>query len=145
MPNPALLDGDERRGRPDRPSHRVVRYATIGALPGLLLAVVPLLLHGVGAISSDQSQIGFLGLPVLVVGTVVGAVTAAAGAGSSGAALLGGGAGFVIGTIAGVLVATATGLPGVWLFTTTLGMIAGAALATRMHRRGDHRQLTPRS
>ena len=118
-----------------RECRRVARGATIGALPGLLLAVVPLLLHDSGVISSDQSQIGFIGLPILVIGTVIGSVATAAGSGSAAAALLGCGAGFAVGLTAGSLVAAATGLGGIWLFAVPLGMIVGAALATCLRLR----------
>lgn len=119
---------------------RIATGGALGALPGLLMAIVPLLLHDVGAISSDQSQIGFIGLPALIVGIFVGTAIAASGTGCGGAPLLGAGAGFVVGLVAGVLVATAIpGVAGIWIFTIAVGTIAGATLAAsfRLRRTGD--------
>ena len=116
-------------------SRRVARGAVIGALPGLAIAVVPLLLHQFGAISSDQSQIGFVGLPILIVGTLVGAVVAAPGSEGTAVAVLGGIAGFAVGLAAGASVAVVTGVPGVWLALVPLGMIIGATFATYLRGR----------
>ena len=50
---------------PHPPHARMMRRFAIGGvlggLPGWLIALVPLLLHGFGVISSDQSQIGLVG------------------------------------------------------------------------------------
>lgn len=72
---------------PPAPSNRLRRALVggmIGTVPGILVIVVPLVLHEVGTISADASQIGFLGIflvPVgLVAGTLVGALTGPQGA-----------------------------------------------------------------
>jgi len=119
---------------------RVARGAAIGALPGLAFLVVPLVLHEVGAISSDQSQIGFIGLPIMVIGTLLGTAIAASGDGGTAVAMSGCVAGFAVGIAVGAAVAVATGIPGVFLALATLGMITGATLATYLRgRRADNR------
>lgn len=52
---------------------KIVGFAVLGMLPGVLLAVVPVLLWDLGFISSDASQIGFLGVPLAFIGLIVGA------------------------------------------------------------------------
>jgi hypothetical protein len=123
--------------RPRSPEpRRVARGAAIGALPGFLVAVVPVVLHEFGVISSDQSQIGFIGLPMLVIGTLVGIATAASGSGSGSTAVVGGLVGFVVGFVAGLLVAAAVqGLALAWLVLAPLGMISGATVATHLRLR----------
>ena len=116
--------------------HRVARGAAIGALPGLAFLVVPLVLHEVGAISSDQSQIGFIGLPIMLIGTLLGTAIAAPGDGGTAVAMSGCVAGFAVGIGVGAAVAVATGIPGVFLALALLGMITGATLATYL--RGRH-------
>ena len=59
---------------------RSVVGGLIGILPGALVMGVPIVLHAMDVITSDQSQVGFLGLffiPVgLIAGAVIGALTA---------------------------------------------------------------------
>ena len=50
---------------------RVVLGGVIGGLPGMLIALVPLVMHDVGLITSDQSQIGFIGVPLLFIGCLL--------------------------------------------------------------------------
>jgi hypothetical protein len=136
-PNPA------GRGQPARDPNRyrpvmsqVARRGTLGALPGLLIIVVPLLLHEFGVISSDQSQVGFMGVPLLIIGTLLGSATAGSESGCAGAALLGAGAGFVVGLASGLRIAAiGAGLAGIWLFLTPVCMITGATLATYLRLR----------
>jgi hypothetical protein len=141
---PAPPDSGERIGptgshRSTQP-RRVARGAAFGALPGLAIAVVPLLLHQFGVISSDQSQIGFIGLPILIVGTLVGTVVATSGSEGAAVAVLGCVAGFAVGLAVGASVAVATGVPGVWLALVPLGMMIGATFATFLRgRRVDRR------
>lgn len=143
---PSAPDTGERVG-PTRPHHsgrteprRVARGAAIGALPGFAVVVVPLVLHQFGAISSDQSQIGFIGLPILIVGILVGTAVAASGDGGTAVAMSGCIAGFAVGLAAGAVVGVATGIPAVWLAVAVLGMITGATLATYLRgRRADRR------
>lgn len=128
---PAPMDHVQLR----RPVMRgIVKGGVLGALPGLLLCVVPLLLADVDLISGDQAQIGFVGLPILIIGTLLGTSTAASDTGCAGAVLLGNAAGFVVGLGVGLLIdvglrAAGVGLFGVWLFLTPLGMIAGSVFA----------------
>ena len=108
---------------------RVAVGGVLGGLPGLLIALVLSLLHGFGVISSDQSQIGFVGIPLLIIGTLVGTLTAASDTGCTGAVLLGLGAGFVVGgLIEAGLGAVGLGTDATLLFLMPLGMIAGAVL-----------------
>jgi len=67
------------RGTPDAPrtgTHerlaRVLAGALIGVVPGVLIMVVPLLLSEMGLITSDQSQVGFIGFPLAPLGLLVG-------------------------------------------------------------------------
>ncbi len=73
---------------PAAPEHgrdvrRVVLGGVLGGLPGLLIVGVPMLLHSAGAISADQSQIGFIGVPLMLIGTFAG-ILATAGPGRTG-------------------------------------------------------------
>jgi hypothetical protein len=56
----------------------------VGMVPGALVLVVPLLLNTLGVITSDESQVGFLGIFLipagLVAGGLVGALTTSRGA-----------------------------------------------------------------
>ena len=51
---------------------RVALGALAGVLPGVLLMVIPVALASMGVITSDQSQIGFLGIPLSLLGLLVG-------------------------------------------------------------------------
>lgn len=103
-------------------------------MPGASIILVAMALHGLDVISADQSQIGFVGVPVLLVGTFVGL---AHGAGEqSTAAMVGAGAGFVVGLAAGVALATLLGslgfvVGGLWLVSTPVAMALGALVAVR--------------
>jgi hypothetical protein len=121
----------------DRVALRVAKGGALGALPGLLTVVVPLLLADLDVISADQSQIGFIGVPLLIIGTLAGTATAASYSGCAGAVLLGDGAGFIIGLVAGVLIDSAlraadVEMVGIWLILTPLGMVAGAVVAVHL-------------
>lgn len=123
---------------------RVAIGGVLGGLPGLLIALVPLLLHGFGVISSDQSQIGFVGVPLLIIGTLVGTLTAASDSGCTGTVLLGAVAGFV----AAILISTGLSAVGatlgpIFLFLTPLCMIAGALLGTYLCGRPIEHNHTP--
>lgn len=113
---------------------RVARGAVLGALPGLAVAVVPVVLHQLGLISSDQSQIGFVGVPLVIIGTIVG-IAVAAPSGGTAVVMLGCIAGFAVGLAIGAAVAVAVGVPGIWLAIALLGMITGATLATHLRAR----------
>ena len=105
---------------------KVFLGGVIGAIPGLVVALVPLLLHGLGIISADQSQIGFIGVPLLFVGVLVGTMRGAAAVGHSGRVVIGVAIGFAVGLTVGLLIATL--MPVVWLVTTPAAMIAGGVL-----------------
>ena len=124
--------------------HRVAIGGVLGGLPGFLIALVPLLLHDFGVISSDQSQIGFVGVPLLIIGTLVGTFTAASDSGCTGTVMLGAVAGFVVGVLINAgLSAVGAGLGAVFLFLTPLGMIAGALLGTYLCGRHIEQNHTP--
>ncbi len=134
---PANAAPAEPPGAPDheRAVRRVVLGGVLGGLPGLLIVGVPLLLQGLGIISADQSQIGFIGVPLLLIGAFAGVLTAA-DAGQGGHVAFGAAVGFVGGLAIGaaattVLLAAGIGLPGAWLLTAAAGTIAGAAFSVR--------------
>ena len=109
---------------------RVVLRGIVGGLPGMLIALVPLLLHDVGMITSDQSQIGFMGVPLLFIGVFIGTLSGASG--HTGSVALGVVLGFVLGLAIGVAL-----VPGLWLFLTPATMIAGGALGAWWAQRRD--------
>lgn len=124
-------------GRSTRPArHRnrsvtshVIRGGAVGAIPGVLIALVPVLLHELDVISSDQSQIGFVGVPIAVIGTLVGTLVAAPD-GSAEQVLIGTGSGFAVGlAVGGLLVAFSVAVAGIGLLPIPVCMIAGAAIA----------------
>jgi len=116
---------------------KVLIGGLVGAIPGLLLIVVPALLHAVGLISSDESQIGFAGVPLLFVGVLVGTVSRVQGVEYSGAVALGAVLGFTGGLAVGLLLdGVWLGQSGLWLITAPAGMIAGGALGAWW---GEHR------
>ncbi len=114
---------------------KMLLRATIGAIPGLLLVVVPVLLHAAGAITSDQSQLAFTGLPLLFLGILIGVLSAAAEIGRGGRAAIGMLVGFIVGLVVGLALSAAVG-PVLWLLTTPTAMIAGGVIAATID--GDH-------
>jgi len=106
---------------------RVVTGGVLGGLPGLLLIAVPVLLAALDLISADQSQIGFLGVPLMIVGIFIGAVLGA-GRECSVAVIVGVGAGLVLGLMVGGVLAANGVLPGLWLVIVPSGMIGGGAV-----------------
>ena len=128
-----------RRG--DRPNgnglaRRVFLGGLFGGLPGLLLALVPMLLHDLGLITSDQSQIGFVGVPLLFLGVFVGTAIGAADRGCDSQVMIGVAAGFGVGVVGGLaiaalLLAVGVGVGGLWLLVAAASMIAGGVLAAR--------------
>ena len=109
---------------------RVLLGGVIGGLPGMLIALVPLLLYQFDVISSDASQIG------LFIGVIVGMLIAASNTGYLGRSMLGALAGFVVGLAGGVACVAATGAPGLWLFTTPAAMVDGGVLGAWWGERG---------
>ena len=121
---------------------RVLLGGVIGALPGGLFALTVFVLHAAGVISSDASQIGFIALPILFLGALIGVAAGASGSPHAGKAGLGAVLGVVAGIAAGIgidraLYAAGVDMVGVWLILGPVGMIGGAAAAMRWgERRG---------
>ena len=120
---------------------RVLLGGVIGGLPGMLIALVPLLLHDFGVISADASQIGFIGVPLLFIGVFAGTLIASADTGYGGLVLVGVAAGFVVGLAGGVAIdfalsAAGWNVAGVWLFVAPAAMIAGGVLGAWWGERG---------
>ena len=131
----SMTDPRDAVARGPSPSRRTVIGALVGAAPGALLVLVPLVLHALGVITADQSQIGFAGVPLLLIGLVAGAL-ARGPAGRGGFVAAGLGAGFVAGAVGGVVVTELLRdagyvVPGIWVVAVPLLMIAGAALGAR--------------
>lgn len=110
---------------------RVFLGGVLGGLPGLLISVVPLVLWEFDVITSDQSQIGFVGIPLLFLGVFFGAMFGAYGLAHPGKVMLGLGVGFVAGLAVGIGADTALYAAGVTVPTLPLvlplvAMIGGA-------------------
>ena len=119
---------------------KVLSHGLIGALPGLAVTLIPFSLHQAGVITSDQSQIGFVGVPLLFFGVLIGTLSGASDTGHGGAVGVGVIAGFVVGLAVGVvvdaaLVAAGTNVAGIWLFLAPATMIGGGLLALRWAER----------
>ena len=113
----------------------LVRGGLLGAVPGALIVLVPLVLHGLDVISADQSQIGFAGIPVLLIGTFLGLGLAAGERATP--AVIGAGAGFVAGLAGGVALGqllrhAGSSMGGLWLVLAPIAMIFGAVVAVRL-------------
>lgn len=113
---------------------RVALGGVAGGLPGVLIVFVPLLLHGAGLITSDQSQVGFIGIPVAFTGAFIGGLGGAAGTPLAGRVALGlilGLGGGIAGGVGLTLVLRSAGVsvPGLWLFLALPAMIAGGVIA----------------
>ena len=113
---------------------RVAKGGVLGAIPGLLLIGVTVLLAELDVITADQSQIGFLGVPLMILGIFVGTVLGAGG--DHTLPVLGGvGTGLLLGLVMGGTLAANGILPGLWLILVPAAMIAGgAAVAHRCSR-----------
>ena len=107
---------------------RVFLGGLIGALPGLLVALVPLVLASLDVITSDESQIGFIGVPLVFVGAVVGTLIGARGSSHPGKVMLGVGIGFVVGLAGGIALNLTTSVPLAWLFLVPAATIGGGVL-----------------
>jgi hypothetical protein len=117
---------------------RVMISGIWGALPGAAIIGIAALLHSMNVITSDQSQIAFIGVPLLALGLPIGLLSGAAAAGSSQAVLSGMG----VGLAAGVALAMAltASFPGAWLVVVPAFMMAGAMVGAWRH---DHRAPPP--
>lgn len=107
---------------------KILLGGVLGGLPGMTLALLPLLLADAGVITSDQSQIGYTGIPLLFIGVVVGMLVGASETGHGGAVALGVAIGFAVGLSAGLAIAVLGGIPVIWLFLAPATMIAGGIL-----------------
>lgn len=112
---------------------RVLRGGLIGGLPGFLIALVPLLLYEMDVITSDQSQAGFIGVPLLFLGILFGLLWGASTSGHAGKVMLGAFGGFVAGIVASLLLEAALEAAGfgpvaLVMLLTPMGMIAGGVL-----------------
>lgn len=119
---------------------KVALGGVLGGLPGMLVALVPLLLSGLDVISGDTAQIGFIGIPLLFIGVIVGMLIAASGTDYSGRVMLGALGGFVVGIAGGValgsaLSAAGSDVPALWLVIAAAAMIVGGVLGAW---RGEH-------
>lgn len=63
-------------------ARRIVVGGAVGLLPGALVISAALVLHETGVISSDQSQLAFVGVPIGLIGLVIGALFGASGTSS---------------------------------------------------------------
>lgn len=120
---------------------RVLLGGVIGSLPGLLIALVPLVLASFDVITSDQSQIGFVGVPLVFFGVLVGTSIGALGSAHPGMVMLGVGIGFVVGLAGGIAINVATTVPLAWLFLAPAAMIAGGVLGARRDEHTNPRRL----
>ena len=121
---------------------RVLLGCVIGALPGVLFGLVPLVLESFDVITSDQSQIGFIGVPLLFVGVLLGTWIGASESAHPARMTLGVGIGFVLGLSAGIAINSILRAAGVsaslvWIFLTPTAMTgwrSSGSLAERPHR-----------
>jgi hypothetical protein len=120
---------------------RVLLGGMIGALLGLLLSLVPLVLASLDVITSDQSQIGFLGIPLIFLGVLIGTLAGARGSPHPGKVMLSVGIGFIVGLAGGIVLNVATQVPLVWLFLAPATMIAGGVLGARRDERPNPSQV----
>ena len=121
---------EQRPGRSTRAgAGRVVRWGVLGALPGLLVIGVTVLLHTADVLTADQSQVGFIGVPMLFVGSMLGLLAGGESAGLTRTVL----GGIVVGVVAGALASAA--LVGLWagfpflVVVVPAAMVAGGSLA----------------
>jgi hypothetical protein len=112
---------------------RMLLGGVIGGLPGMLLVTVPLALHELDVITSDQSQIGFLGVPLLFLGIPMGLLLSSPGRPQTGRVMRGVVVGGILGIAAAVILGAAlssagVALPLLWLILGPAGMIAGGVI-----------------
>ena len=112
---------------------KVFLGGALGGLPGLAISVVPLVLLESDVITSDQSQIGFVGIPLMFLGVFFGAMFGAHGLAHPGKVMLGLGVGFVGGLTVGIgadtaLYAAGVTVPVLFLILPLVAMIGGAVV-----------------
>lgn len=114
---------------------RVIRYGLIGIAPGALVIVTAVVLHTLGVITADESQIGFIGIPVMFLGLLAGVLSAAMVEELVGGVMAGMGLGVVAGIVLGAALVSV--LPAAWLVTAPCGILGGAVFGAR---RAEHRR-----
>lgn len=113
---------------------RVLKGGLLGALPGVLIVGVFGTLYATGVITADQSQGGFIGIPLLFFGLLIGLIAGASAAECTSSVLLWMGIGFVIGVASSV--ALGRFLVVSWLLLVPLFMLGGGVLGAWRH---EHR------
>jgi hypothetical protein len=117
---------------------RVLIGGLLGAAPGALLLGVVGILYATDVITSDQSQIGFVGIPLLFFGLLIGLLAGAGAAGNTSSVLAWMGIGFVAGVA--LSIALVGVVAGGWLILVPLLMLGGGVLGAWRH---EHRAPPP--
>ena len=120
---------------------RVLLGGIAGAVPGLVVALVPLVLASLDVITSDESQIGFIGVPLIFIGVFFGTWVGARSSSHPGKVMLGVGIGFLVGVVGGIVISGVASTGPLWLVLAPAAMILGGALAARGDTDRDSRQL----
>ena len=110
---------------------KVLLGGIAGAVPGLLVAVIPLVLSSLDVITSDESQVGFIGVPLLFIGVFVGTLIGARDLPHPGRVMLGVFAGLIVGLAGGIAISGAAATGPLWLIVAPATMIAGGMLGAR--------------
>ncbi len=110
---------------------RVLKGGLWGGAPGALLIAAVGILHSLDVITSDQSQIGFLGVPLLFFGLLIGMFAGASGAGSAPAVLAWMGIGLIVGIAVGTVLAGV--FVGSWLVLVPLFILGGGVFGAWRH------------
>lgn len=105
---------------------RVLIGGLAGAAPGALIIGGAFLLASLDVITSDQSQIAFLGIPFLAIGLLVGLLAPAVRQGIGGQVVAGMGLGLAAGIAATIAMTTVS--PGFWLWLVPVTMLGGAVV-----------------
>lgn len=113
---------------------RVLKGGLLGALPGVLVVGVFGTLYATGVITADQSQGGFIGIPLLFFGLLIGLIAGASAAECTSSVLAWMGIGFVAGVA--LSMALARVVVGSWLLFVPLFMLSGGVLGAWRH---EHR------
>ena len=117
---------------------RVLIGGLLGAAPGVLLIAVVGILYETDVITSDQSQIGFVGIPLLFFGLLIGLTAGAAASGATSSVLAWMAVGFAAGVALSVVLGRAA--VGSWLILVPLFMLGGGVLGAWRH---EHRSPPP--